>query len=515
MSASSLDAPSVTGSQGVLTGATERRKLRRSLGRLDLIFFTICAVVSLDTIGEIASFGRRGFTWMAIMALGFAVPYALIMAEMGSAFPQEGGPYEWMRRAWGNLVGGVGGVLYWAANPLWIGGSLSFLAASAWSSHIHPIGTTFTVGNVLFKLAFIWLAVGVAITSLRYGKWVANIGSMLRLALLGFFTLTVIIYAAKHGVHGAAAGVAAPKITDVWVIVPIVVFTLLGFDAPTNAGEEMKDPQRDVPFAAMRSVVICILGYGIPIYGIIAVLPASKVSGISGFLDAVGQTFTVYGSAGHFLSQVMAILFILALVAGGSVWLIASDRALAVSSYSGTFPRFFGQFSDRLGTPVRVNILSGIVATGFMLVAVALLSGSASAASQFTVVIYLATSTSIFSYLLVFPTLVRLRTVAPDVQRPFRVPGGVKGAWAVVVLTEMFALIGVWTSVFPSTLPKLFGYSYSFQSSYGVSAGTFEGLTLGALAAVILIGVIGYVIGQREQKTTRPGPGLREGEQLA
>jgi hypothetical protein len=76
-------------------------------------------------------------------------------------------------------------------------------------------------------------------------------------------------------------------------------------------------------------------------------------------------------------------------------------------------------------------------------------------------------------------------------------------------------MIGVWTSVFPSTLPKLFGYSYSFQSSYGVSAGTFEGLTLGALAAVILIGVIGYVIGQRDQKTIRPGPGLQEGEQLA
>lgn len=515
MSASSLDAPSVGGSQSVVSGATERRKLRKSLGRLDLIFFTVCAVVSLDTIGEIASFGRRGFTWMAIMAIGFAVPYALIMAEMGSAFPQEGGPYEWMRRAWGNLLGGVGGVLYWASNPLWIGGSLAFLATSAWSDHIHTVGTGFTVGNILFKLVFIWLAVGVAIASLRFGKLVGNIGSLLRLTLLGFFTITVIIYAAKHGVHGAAAGVAAPKVTDLWLIAPIVVFTFLGFDAATNAGEEMKNPQRDVPFAAVRSVIITILGYGIPIYGIIAVLPASKVSGISGFLDAVGQTFTVYGSAGHFLSQVMALLFILALVAGGSVWLMASDRALAVSSYSGTFPRFFGQFNERLGTPVRVNVMSGIVCTVFMLVAVGLLSDGGTAASQFTVVLYLATSTSIFSYLLVFPTLVRLRTKDPDTPRPFRIPGGIKGAWTAVILTEFFALLGVWTSVFPSTLPKLFGYSYSFQSSYGVSAGTFEGLTLGALIAIIVIGVIGYMIGQRENRVIGAGPGVHEGEQLA
>jgi amino acid transporter len=149
-----------------------------------------------------------------------------------------------------------------------------------------------------------------------------------------------------------------------------------------------------------------------------------------------------------------------------------------------------------------------------MLIAVALLSGSASAASQFTVVIYLATSTSIFSYLLVFPTLVRLRTLAPDVPRPFKIPGGTKGAWAAVILCELFALLGVWTSVFPSTLPKLFGYSYSFQSSYGVSAGTFEGLTLGALAAIILIGVIGYVIGQRGA-LVGPGTETQDAQQLA
>lgn len=514
MSPSSLAAPSVPDSgEGLISGATERRKLRRSLGRLDLIFFTICAVVSLDTIGEIASFGRRGFTWLVLLALLFAVPYALIMAEMGSSFPQEGGPYEWMRRAWGGFLGGVGGVLYWASNPLWIGGTLAFLATSAWSEHIHAIGNGFTLGDILFKLAFIWLAVGIAIMSLRFGKWVSNIGSILRLALLGFFTITVIIYAAQHGVHGAAAGVASPKITDLWIIAPLVVFTLLGFDAPTNAGEEMKNPQRDVPVAAVRSVIICILGYGIPIYGIIAVLPASKVTGISGFLDAVGQTFSVYGSAGHFLSQVMALLFILAVLAGASVWLIASDRALAVSSFNGTFPRWFGEFSDRLGTPVRVNVLSGVVSTAFMVVAVALLSGGGSAASQFTVVIYLATSTSIFSYLLVFPTLARLRKVEPDVPRPFRIPGGIKGAWTAVILCEMFALLGVWTSVFPSTLPKLFGYSYSFESSYGVSAATFEGLTLGALVAITLIGVIGYWIGQRD--TVGRGPAAPDGEQLA
>jgi glutamate:GABA antiporter len=109
---------------------------------------------------------------------------------------------------------------------------------------------------------------------------------------------------------------------------------------------------------------------------------------------------------------------------------------------------------------------------------------------------------------------VRLRTLAPDVHRPFRIPGGTVGAWTAVVLAEVCALLGVWTSVFPSTLPKLFGYSYSFESSYGVSGATFEGLTLGALAAITLLGVIGYLVAQRE-RIIPPGTGISEEEQLA
>ena len=102
--------------------ARQRRRLQKSMRFFDLVFFGVATVVSLDTIGYISSFGAETFTWMLVLVPLFVVPYALLMAEMGGAFVREGGPYHWMRLAWGRSASALGAVLYWITNPLWLGG---------------------------------------------------------------------------------------------------------------------------------------------------------------------------------------------------------------------------------------------------------------------------------------------------------------------------------------------------------------------------------------------------------
>src|SRR5215210_4546826 len=177
---------------------SEKSKLIKSLRRLDMIFFTVCAIVGLDILGQVSSYGAETFTWVLVLAVAFLVPYGLLTAELGTAFPQEGGPYEWMKLAWGRFPAGIGAILYWVTNPFWVGGSLCFIATEAWALNIHGIGTG-TVGDYVFKLAFIWVSIGVAIVSLRYGKWIPNAGALVRFTVLGFFSLTVLIYAIKNG----------------------------------------------------------------------------------------------------------------------------------------------------------------------------------------------------------------------------------------------------------------------------------------------------------------------------
>jgi glutamate:GABA antiporter len=483
----------------------ERQKLQRSLRRVDMLFFTLCALIGLDTLGQVSSYGAVTFSWLVILAVLFVLPYALVMAEVGSAFTQEGGPYEWMKLALGRFLAGIGAVLYWITTPVWVGGSLAFIATDAWSAHIHAIGSGWTIGNVVFKLSFIWITIAVAIVALRYGKWIPNAGAVVRVGVLALFSVTVLIYAIEHGVHGYGAGGFNPfKLAAFLGLAPLLLFNYVGFELQNGAAEEMRHPRRDVPVTVLRSAVLTALAYGIPVFGIVAVLPTQKISGISGFLDAIGQTFTVYGSAGHLLTQVMTLGFIFAVLTSGSVWIIGSDRILAVAAYDGAFPAYFGRFHSTLGTPVRVNVMSGVIGTAFCGFAVWLLAGSQ--ANTFLVVLYLATSATLLGYLLIFPTVPLLRRKFPDVPRPYRVPGGMAGLVAATALCMFWMLLGSWVAIFPGSLDHLFGGSFSVPDVYGVSWARFEAFTLGTLAVMLLIGVVGYLLAApaRRSQVTLP-----------
>src|ERR1700726_2006858 len=188
-----------------VAASVESQKLQRHFGRFDILFFLICTIVGVDTIASVASSGGEAFTWMIVLALIFFIPQGLLFAELGSAFPQEGGPYYWTRLAFGHLAGAVNNFLYWITNPVWIGGTLAISCIGAVQVFFNQGNPVPTVVFYVIALAFVWLSIVAAITSFSVGKWLPPAGAMARFVLLGLFTLTVAIYAVKHGAHGLGA----------------------------------------------------------------------------------------------------------------------------------------------------------------------------------------------------------------------------------------------------------------------------------------------------------------------
>jgi amino acid transporter len=128
-------------------------------------------------------------------------------------------------------------------------------------------------------------------------------------------------------------------------------------------------------------------------------------------------------------------------------------------------------------------------------------------ANTFTVVLYLATSTTLLSYLLIFPTVIKLRYNHGHVHRPYHLPFGMAGVWISGVLCTAWMLLGSWAAVFPGTIDEyIFGLHYSVQDNYGVSRARFEVFTLGTLGVVVLVGLVGYLLGKpvREREVDVP-----------
>ena len=175
--------------------------------------------------GQVSSFGAQTFFWIAILSVFFLLPYAFVMSELGSSFVQEGGPYEWMKLCYGRLTAGFGAVLYWITNPLWVGGTLCFLASGAFSEYFIHLGgpkisflgdTPFF--DLLFKVAFIWISIIVAIAALDHGKWIPNFGAVCRAFVLLFFSFTVLI-TVKHGIDGFGFKDFIPGATSVSAVI--------------------------------------------------------------------------------------------------------------------------------------------------------------------------------------------------------------------------------------------------------------------------------------------------------
>jgi len=176
------------------------------------------------------------------------------------------------------------------------------------------------------------------------------------------------------------------------------------------------------------------------------------------------------------------------------VWMIGSDRIQGVAAYDGAFFPWFGVFNRRFGTPVRVNVMSGVASSLFCIAAIELLKNQSTSAA-FTVVLYMAISTTLLSYLWIFPAVLKLRYTHPHVRRPYVVPFGSAGIWVSTILTTGWIVLGCWVAIFPGVLEKLFNVPYNFQDSWGLSRGKFELYTLGTLAVIVAFGLVGYLTG--------------------
>jgi hypothetical protein len=69
--------------QGTLV-ASEKAKLRKVLRRFDLVLFTACAIVGLDSVAFAAEAGAQAITWLLVSLVVFLIPYGMLVAELGS-----------------------------------------------------------------------------------------------------------------------------------------------------------------------------------------------------------------------------------------------------------------------------------------------------------------------------------------------------------------------------------------------------------------------------------------------
>jgi glutamate:GABA antiporter len=150
-----------------------------------------------------------------------------------------------------------------------------------------------------------------------------------------------------------------------------------------------------------------------------------------------------------------------------------------------------------------MNVCSGVVATVLMIAAFQITG--ADSGRYFEAVLGLTISTTTISYLFIFPALIKLRYSRPDVKRPYRVPGGMAGAWICTILPTLWAFVATVFLLWPGLGVNWFGAGGNPNSSLALLS--FAGQRLQyelsqfvPLGIIVLIGLIFYVLGGRTRQ---------------
>jgi amino acid transporter len=104
----------------------------------------------------------------------FFIPYGLITAELGSAWPGEGGVYVWVREAFGPWWGSQAAWMYWINNAYWIP-SVYLIFAGTFSQIFMKTHSPWQEAGI--AIALTWVTVAIGIVRLEVSKWVPNLGA--------------------------------------------------------------------------------------------------------------------------------------------------------------------------------------------------------------------------------------------------------------------------------------------------------------------------------------------------
>jgi amino acid transporter len=374
-----------------------------------------------DIIGK-AGYGRA-LLLLLLVPLVWSIPTSLMVGELASALPEEGGYYRWVRRALGE---------FWGFQEAWLS-----LAASIFDMAIYPVIFVLYLGRIepawtagvrgtMWALAVVVLC---AAWNLRGAKAVGDGSVGLFCVLLSpFVVLTGVgLWKGLAGHAGLSLFHAVPAAGyDFAGAVSVTLWNYMGWDNASTVAQEVVEPQRNYPRAMLTAAGLVALTYVLPLAAVgFAGIPADRFS-TGAWADAAREV------VGPWLA--------LCVVLGGTINGFGMFNALMMS-----YTRVPYALAEEGLLPKPVTWKT---AAGVPWVSVVLCSGAWALALNLTFERLISIDLVLYGAALVleFVALVVLRVKEPALVRPFRVPGGLWAAIAVGAGPTLLIGFALWAA---------------------------------------------------------------------
>ena len=408
----------------------------KTMGRKDITLFCISAILLLDTLAAGASIGASSIFWWVFLGIVFFIPFSLITAELGCTYPDQGGVYAWVNRAYGGRWGARITWSYWVNIAVWFP-SLCILFAGIFSK---LSGVDLSLNEqILVGVVLSWIGVLVNVVTLDVGKWVPNLGAIIKMIVFFVIIGGSLVYSLSNPpANDMSFSNMVPSLGEGLEYLPVIIYGMLGFELISAGSDEVRNPRKNVPQGILISGAIIILLYIFATIAILTAVPASEINLVEGLVDTL-QLFVGGSSLGDAVVVVLSVGALYTFFSNGVTWSLGGNRAIAEVALDGGMPKAFAYESPSRGTPVGAAVLLGITST-IILVAYGFLAGSNEdlfwSLFAFSGVIFM------IPYVAMAFAYIKLRKTAPNDRELFRIGGP---DWFVNGLAYLCALVLILT----------------------------------------------------------------------
>ena len=441
-------------------GSFAAMMLVRSITTLSLVFILYFCTSggAFTTEALVASVGPgMALLILVLVPIVYSLPEILIVGELASMLPLEGGYYRWVQRAFGPFWAFQNGWLTWMYSlvDMAIYPKL-FVAYLAWFAPDLPSWGAWVIGLIV-----IWGASAVNLAGAgRVGRSSVFAGMFI---IAGFLAISVAALA--HASHVPWRPFSAPGHAGTGgmaVGLSIALWNYIGWDNASTVQGEVKDASRSYPRALAIALPLVVAGYLIPL---LATLSATDwTTWVEGGWPQIALASG--GALGPLLAAWIALAGMVSALALFNALLLAYSRIPFVMATDGLLPAALAR-TDARGTPRVAVIFAAVCYSAFML----LPFGSLVVAD---VLLYS------LALMLELGSLVALRVREPELRGAFRIPLGTAGVAMLAALPFCVLLLVVALSF--------------LDGEYGVPAVT-------GAAVAIALGPLCYALARRHARS--------------
>jgi amino acid transporter len=419
------------------------------MGFWDVLLFNIATVLGPRWIAAAGHNGTSSISLWVLAAALFFVPMAMVINELSSRFPEEGGLYVWSKEAFGDFHGFLAGWTYWIYTIFYFPSLL--LASTAMSAYVMggkgahlAQDRTFLIAG---SLALLFVAVVLNLIGLNIGKWLQNAGGVSTyLPLL----VLVVIGGAAWLKYGSVTRFTVADLMPRWNWDTVnfwsqIAFAFTGLELVSAMSGEIREPRKTLPRALITAAVLIAGMYIVGTFSVLALVPAADVDPKSGVFQAitVGSAAFKIGIVG-----VLAALLVTVGNAGGVGSTVAGiARVPFVVGIDRYLPKAFGKIHPRWKTPYVSIIVQAVLSALVLLLSQIneTTHGAYQSVVDITIILYF------IPFLYMFAAAIKL-SGRPDRaanRQAVLVPGGKTGVWIACLLASSVTLLSIVVSVFP------------------------------------------------------------------